>query len=76
MEKKRVLMVNLLALAVVLLMVLAALLASKLIPRQTIPYAGPLELEFEPSLTMEPPETEDAGHPDWTTSLVCKEDAI
>lgn len=60
MEKKRVLMVNLLALAVVLLLVLAALLASRLIPRQIIPNAGPLEFEFEPSLTMEAPEMEDA----------------
>lgn len=49
MDKKRVIMMNVLVIGAILLLSLAALIASKLLPRQITPNAGPLEMEFEPA---------------------------
>lgn len=57
MEKKRALMVNVLAIAVILLLIAAAMLFTKLTPRQITPNAGVLE-GFEPAQTTEAPAVE------------------
>ena len=55
MEKKRTLLVNVLAVGAVLVLVAAMLLVSRLIPRKVVPNAGQLEIVFEPAMTMQAP---------------------